>query len=188
VNWLLVTLGVLVSAVLSFWWLEAMQRADTAPTRTSRHEPDYYLDHMVRRTLGDDGVTRSILYSKRVEHFPDDDSIELASPHLELYNSDPQPWHVSAESGWISSGNNVVLLHGAVEIWKLDRAGKRRFQILTTELRVLPKERYAETDSATTIVSPASVTRAIGMRANLAHDKLELVNRVRSRHEPSPQS
>ncbi|MCB1748359.1 MAG: LPS export ABC transporter periplasmic protein LptC [Gammaproteobacteria bacterium] len=179
-------LAILLCAVLSFWLLRNLEEADVVAERRVRHEPDYYVDHMVRRTTGVNGELRNVLRASHVEHFPDDDTTELASPHLEIYNGAAEPWHVIAERGWISAGNDVVLLHGEVEIWRYGADGERAYQVLTTELRVLPKEQYAETDNPTIIVSPAAVAHAIGMRANFAHDRVELINRVRSRYEGKP--
>ena len=156
--------------------------------KTRQHDPDYFFDNMTRRTFGNSGELRSVLRSPRVLHYADDDSTELASPRLEIYNGAPEPWHVVAERGWVSTGNEVVVLHGEVEIWRQDESGQRVYQVLTSEMRVLPKEQYAETANATTIIGPATVTHAIGMRANFAHDRLQLLKHVKSRHDVKPQS
>ena len=187
-NAIVSALLVLVLAVLSFWTLQNLERAERVVKGPEAHEPDYFLDNMVRTTTGAAGELVNILHASRVEHFPDDDSTELADPHLEIYNGGPQPWHVIAERGWISSGNDVVLLHGEVEIWRTDDEGHRIYEVLTTELRVLPKEQYAETDSPTIIIGPETVTKSIGMRANFSHSRLELVDRVRSKYETRPRS
>lgn len=181
-------LGVLLLSVLSFWLLHKLEVEVAGVNQNSAHEPDYYIENMSRTTHGLEGEVRNVLRATFVEHFPDDDSTELASPHLEIYNGAVEPWHVVAERGWVSSGSDVVLLHGEVEIWRLGASGERVYQVLTSELRVLPKEQYAETDNPAIIVGPAMLTHAIGMRANFAHDKLELNKRVRSRHEIKPQS
>lgn len=184
----LTALGVFLLGLGSFWMLHRLEVEDRNSAARRLHEPDYYIDKMVRRTLGTAGELANVLRAERLEHFPDDDSMELASPHLEIYNGDIEPWHVIAERGWVSSGNEVVLLHGEVEIWRQNKAGQRVYQVLTSELRVLPKEQYAESDNPTTIIAPATVSHSVGMRANLAHDRLELLNRVRARHEVKPQS
>lgn len=172
----------------TFWLWQNLEDEDVAARPPAPHERDYYITDMVRTTMGLQGELRNVLRAELVEHFPDDDSTELASPHLEIYNGESQPWHVIAERGWVSSGNDVVLLHGDVEIWRAGDAGERIYEVITSELRVLPKEQYAETDNPATIIGPSTVTHAIGMRANFAHDRLELLERVRSRHEIKPQS
>lgn len=184
----LAAVGALAIGIASFWLWQNLEDEDEVASTPAPHERDYYIENMVRTTTGTQGELRNILRATLVEHFPDDDSIELASPHLEIYNGDARPWHVIAESGWVSSGNDVVLLHGEVEIWRYGDTGEREYEVLTSELRVLPKEQYAETDNAATLIGPSTITRAIGMRANFAHDRLELLERVRSRHEVKPQS
>ena len=181
------TLAMVVLAIASFWVLQQLDQPRPEHRPVAPHEPDYYIDDMVRTTTGIEGELRNILKAEQVRHYPDDDSIELDSPHLEIYNGHPQPWHVIAETGWVSSGADVVLLHGEVEIWRYGDAGARQYEVLTTELRVLPKEQYAETDSPAKITGPSTVTHTIGMRANFAHDRLELLERVRSRYEVKPQ-
>ncbi len=178
----------LAVGILSFWLWQNLDQEEIALRQPDPHELDYYIEDMTRTTTGIEGELKNVLHAVLVEHFPDDDSTELASPHLEIYNGQVEPWHVVAERGWVSSGNDVVLLHGEVEIWRLGGEGQRVYQVITSELRLLPKEQYAETDNPTTIIGPSTVTHAIGMRANFAHDRLELLDQVRSTHEVKPQS
>mgnify|MGYP001811965215 CR=1 FL=1 len=173
---------------LTFWLWQQLDEGQEPVAKKKDHEPDYYIEHMVRRSMDETGAVRNILYADMVLHYPDDDSTELTKPRLEIYNGRQDPWYVIAETGWISSGNEVVLLHGEVEIWREGNEGERSFEVLTSELRVLPQEKYAETDNEATINSPSSVTTSIGLRANFAHDRLELLERVRSRHEVEPSS
>lgn len=178
-----VTLG-----ALTYWLWQYLEDFEEGAAPVRPHEPDYYIEDMVRNTLDETGALKNVLYADLVTHYPDDDSTELSQPRMEIYNGGNDPWYVIAESGWVSSGNEVVLLHGEVEIWRLNDAGERKFEVLTSELRVLPKEQYAETDNPATITSKTSLTKTIGMRANFAHDRLELLKQVRSRHEVSPKS
>jgi len=173
---------------LTFWVWQQLDEDDGRAMRTRPHEPDYYIENMVRNTLDETGALENVLYADVVTHYPDDDSTELSRPRMEIYNGKSDPWYVTAESGWVSSGSEVVLLHGEVEIWREDDDGRREFEVLTTELRLLPKEQYAETDDPATITSATTVTKTIGMRANFAHDRLELLKQVRTRHEVNPQS
>lgn len=173
---------------LTFWVWQQLDDDDGGAQPARAHEPDYYIEDMVRNTLDETGALKNVLYADLVTHYPDDDSTELSRPRLEIYNGRSEPWYVIAETGWVSSGSEVVLLHGEVEIWRQNDAGLREFEVLTTELRVLPKEQYAETDDPATITSETTVTKTIGMRANFAHDRLELLKQVKSRHEVNPQS
>lgn len=186
-NWFSALFFVALGAV-TFWLWQQLDEGQAPVAKLKEHEPDYYIEQMVRRSMDETGGVRNVLYAELVLHYPDDDSTELTKPRLEIYNGRATPWYVIAETGWISAGNEVVLLHGEVEIWREGDEGQRTLEILTRELTVLPEEKYAETDEPATINSPTSVTTSIGMRANFAHDRLELLERVRSHHEMEPKS
>jgi len=175
-------IAVLLSAG-SFWLWRLLVDEEGRPATAGPHEPDYYLVDMVRHTMNKQGELQNVLIADRVYHYPDDDSTELARPRMEIYNDTASPWQVVAERGTVQSNTELVMLHGRVEIWRLDDAGERELEILTSELRVFPKVQYAETDNAATIKGPGSVTKTRGFRANFSHNRLELLERVRSRIE-----
>ena len=181
-------IAVLVSAG-TFWMWRTLLEGEAPPPPLGPHEPDYYLVDMVRHSMNKQGELENVLIADRAYHYPDDDSTELARPRMEIYNDTASPWQVTAERGTVKSKTDLVLLHGRVEIWRLDDAGEREFEILTSELRVFPNVQYAETDNAATIKGPTSVTKTKGFRANFAHNHLELLQRVRSRienHQKAP--
>lgn len=175
-------LAVLICAG-TFWLWRLLTDETVHPATVRSHEPDYYIVDMVRHSMNKDGELQNVLIADRVYHYPDDDSTELARPRMEIYNDSASPWQVTAERGTVKDNAELVLLHGRVEIWRLDDAGDREFEILTSELRVFPKVEYAETDNAATIKGPRTVSKSRGLRANFAHNRLELLQRVRSRIE-----
>lgn len=181
-RWLLLTL-LAAALVGSGWLLGRLDEPEPAPRRVVRHEPDYYLERFTELALGADGTPARRLQAARMVHYPDDDSSELAHPRLELYNAESEPWQVVAERGWVGESGEIVLLYGAVEIWRNDPHGGREIEVLTRDLRVLPEEQYAESDSPTTIRNRTTSTRGVGMRADLAAGRLELLSTVRSRHD-----
>lgn len=173
---LLVALLAAITA-LSFWFRISSQRSAQPPAAAARL-PDYYLEGMERRELDQAGVLRSVLRTERLEHFSDDDSATLVRPRLEIYNDDGWTWLVQAESGWSNGAGTEVWLHGPVEIQHRDAAGDDQLHVATSELRLLPKEQFAETDRAATIREPRSVATGVGLRANLAENRVELLTQV----------
>lgn len=172
-----------VFALLSFLLLENVEESLREKESIASREPDYYLESMVRITTDIKGDLKNILRSQLVEHYPDDDSMELSNPHFEIYNEEPEPWHVVSESAWVSSGNEVVWLYGKVDIWKNDGFGQKVYEIRTSEVKVLPAEKYAETDKPSKIIGPGSETNSVGMKVAFAEGRVELMDRVRSIYE-----
>jgi len=75
------------------------------------------------------------------------------------------------------------LLQGQVDVWKNDEFGKKMYEIFTSEVKVLPKDKYAETDMAAKIIGPSSETNSVGMRVRFLEGRLELMDRVRTVYE-----
>jgi lipopolysaccharide export system protein LptC len=179
-------LGTALVGALTFWLWQQIDDDRTSSQARVGHDPDYYLVEMIRRTMNREGGLQNVLSAEQVFHYPDDDTTELAHPHMEIYNGGENPWQVVAEHGLVKAGSEVIFLQGRVEIWRVDKQGRREFEILTSELRVFPRVQYAETDNAATIKGPSTVTKTRGFRANFEHNRLELLERVRTRHEKPP--
>jgi len=174
----------LAAAFASYWWLQRIAEPEPGAGVDERGLPDYWMDGVRRTTLDDTGAVASVLTADRLEHFPADDSSELVHPRLALYNGAVEPWIVIAEHAYASGAGDVVELNGAVDIYRRDASGAKRIEVVTSDLRILPKEQYAETERPATITAPDTVTTGIGMRVNFSVDRLELLNNVRTRHEP----
>ena len=175
-------LGSILLAVGTFWLLQQLEE-DAAPAPPPSRAADYFMEDMLRQSMDRDGRLKTLLRADRAEHFPIDDSTELTQPRMEIYNESDRPWHVVAERGIVSGDGNVVILYGPVDAWRKRDDGELEIELSTTGMRILPKEKYAETDTAVTIRTPASETRATGMRANFGFNRIELLKDVDSRVE-----
>lgn len=173
-----------LAAAATAWWLSRLGDGAERSQRLKAHEPDYYMENFTQTTMNAAGGPLHRLSAEMMLHYPDDDSTELVRPVLEVYNEAATPWRVRAEKGWVSANSDVVLLTGEVHIWRDSENGERELDVLTRDLRVLPRERYAETDKPTRIHAPGVLYTAVGMRAVFQEDRLELLSRVRGRHEP----
>ena len=178
-----ISFAFLLVGFLSFLFLQNVEESFGEKDGVVSREPDYYLESMTRTTTSETGDLKNILRSNLVEHYPDDDSMELSAPHFEIYGKDPQPWHVISERAWVGSGNEIILLKGKVDIWKYGVGGEKLYEIHTSEVKVLPKERYAETDKPAKIIGPSSVTDTVGLKVIFSEGRVELTERVRSTYE-----
>ncbi len=181
-RWIILLLLVMVG--LTGWWLEEVDDEQRPKSEEQRHDPDYYMENFIRTEMGETGEPKNQLRARFMQHFPDDDTVELEEPWLEFYKPGGRTWYVNAERGWVTSGFEVVLLYGEVRIWQWNDAGAHSVEIITRDLKVLPEEEYAETDMPTTILTPRSKTTAIGMRAKLQNSKLELLDEVKTHYDP----
>ena len=82
----------------------------------NRHDPDYYIENFTATGLDKNGERKFVIEAERMAHFPDDDTALLDSPHVIEYRKGYAPRHTYADSGWMSSSGDEILLTGSVRI------------------------------------------------------------------------
>lgn len=184
-NWVIG--GALLLVVAGTLWL-ARQSTQEEPERTAQeHRVDYYLEGVDTTLMDLSGKPGKRLIAERMTHFMDDDSTELKSPRLTLYDLDRPPWRVNSETGWLSGDGEVLLLQGAVRIDRFAAPGVRPMHITTRDLRVQPRDNYVETDADVHARSNQDRIDARGMQIWLQQPiRIKLLANVRGRYEVNP--
>jgi LPS export ABC transporter protein LptC len=173
----------LLGVGLTSWILQRLDQGAVKPETGAGANPDSYMEHFARTAMDENGRVETRLHAPYMAHFPVDGHNELTKPTLHVYNAKGAPWHASAERAWVSGTRDVILLFGKVHLRREDGSGNAAWDLFTTAMRVLPRQKYAETKSPVTIVGKNTVTRSVGLKADFNRDRLELASRVRSRHE-----
>ena len=179
-------LGLFLAAGLTTWLLRYLTGEREGPDVGVHHDPDYYMEDFSTLTMEEDGRPKNRLRAVYMAHYPDNDTTELLRPIMEVYRIGRLPLFISAERGWVTDDNNVVVLRGAVRMWEDDAAGKRVLQVDTSSAKVLLDSEYAETDQPAVIVSKQSTISGIGMRAYFRDSRLEVLKHERTIIETGP--
>lgn len=179
-------LGLFLAAAFTTWLLRYLGTEPGAADEAAFHDPDYYMEDFSTLTLEEDGRPKNRLRAVYMAHYPDNDTTELLKPSMEIYRVGRLPLYLSAERGWVTDDNNVVVLRGDVRLWEDDAAGKRVLQVDTTEVKVLLDTEYAETDRRAVIVSKSSTITGTGMRAYLKESRLEVMKHERTIIDSGP--
>ncbi|MFT4634244.1 MAG: LPS export ABC transporter protein LptC [Arenicella sp.] len=82
----------------------------------NRHDPDYYIENFVATGLDKNGQRRFVIKANRMAHFPDDDTALFDYPHIVQYQDGFAPRHTYADSGWMNSSGDEVLMTGNVKV------------------------------------------------------------------------
>lgn len=82
----------------------------------NRHDPDYYIENFVATGLDKNGQRRFVIKANRMAHFPDDDTALFDNPHIVQYEEGLAPRHTYADSGWMNSSGDEVLMTGNVKV------------------------------------------------------------------------
>ena len=196
IRWAIV-LVLLLLLVLTSWIHNSLQEDDTVQIK-DRGEPDSVMWEFKRTDMDENGLPKARLEADLMKHYPLDGSVELESPVMEIYNEDETPpWHVTAESGWLSGDGEKLLLYGKVYIWRDDAQSDskddeevakeiaKEIELITTDLKILLNEEYAETSNFVMILSGQSKVTAVGLQANFKTRNLKLMKDVRGHYENS---
>ena len=98
-------------------WLQTEFIEEEAETNyLNRHDPDYYIENFTATGMDEKGERAYVLQAERMAHFPDDDTALLDNPHIIQYFPDMPPRHTYADSGWVSSGGDEVLMTDNVKV------------------------------------------------------------------------
>ena len=160
--------------------LDMLLEEETGKSTLPRHDPDYFMEKFSTVIMEDEGKPKNRLYADYMAHYPDDNTIELVEPRLEIYQEEKLPVMVTAEKGWVTADNEVILLSGNVKLWQDNPSGSRELEVLSSEVKILTRQDYAESDKHTTIHYRKISASAVGARAWLRENRLELLNNVQS--------
>ena len=140
------------------------------------YDPDYYLEDFTTLSMDNDGKPKNKLYAVYMAHYPHNDTSELLKPKMEIFRDDKLPLFITSEKGWATNNNEVILLHGEVQMWEDNELGVRTLQVDTSEAKVLIEEDYAETDQYARIKSNRTTITGTGMRAYFNDNRLEVID------------
>lgn len=186
------TVFVLLLLLVLTSWIQNSLHEDEAVQVKDRGEPDSIMWDFRRTDMGEDGLINMRLDADLMKHYPLDGSVELESPVMEIHRKDEiLPMNVKAESGWLSGDGEKLFLYGKVYIWRDEQEVKdqetlKEIEIITTDLKVLLKENYAETSNFVMIIKGKTQVTAVGMRANFEKGNLKLLKDVRGHYDKSP--
>ena len=95
---------------------------------------------------------------------------------------------ITADNGWVTSNNDVILLSGNVYLHQNDELGNLKVELIAEDARVLVDQKYAETDKAATFITKRSVTDSIGMRIYFQEQRMEFLSNVQTTITPKQAS
>ncbi len=169
------------AAVLAALWLRerAAPPPGAAPTGAAAPVRDWYASGLEGWVHGADGALRHHLEARAAEGFTDG-SLRMQDPRLELRTRGGGRWRLSARAARAHGGR--VVLEGDVDARRV--AGRRPLRLRTERLVAEPGRDYVETDLPVLVSAPRMRTEAVGMRAWLDRDRIELLREVRSRYGP----
>lgn len=153
-------------AVLSFWLRYATELPEERRDGKHRHDPDFTIHDSVLRKLDSNGQLQYTLNSDVIRHYPDDDSTDMAKPHL-IYQYPTRPSvTIRAERGHANKEGEQIDLYENVQITRAATAKDAEMNGYTDQLTVFPDDEKAFTKSPVLITKGKSWLKGVGMQVD----------------------
>jgi len=178
--------GLALLAGLSYGLLRWVQSSLREPASAESQAPVLTVEQSRAVRLNVAGVREYVVEAPRSWQLPGQGGVRIEQPVLDWYLPDGQTreWRVQAEQGWIAADNQVARLDGKVVMRRDAASGKPPVTITTRDVRLHRAERYAETAAPVRAIIPGGELNAVGARAWLDQERLELFSEVRGFYEP----
>lgn len=176
----------LALALLTFW-LDRTVREEEAHPSLRRHDPDYIVENFRVLNYNQSGAVESSLTARKMLHYPDDDSTELAQPHLVETKTGQPRTDVSAMRGVLSQDGEEVFLYDNVVLEREATDARSAMRVETSELQYARSRSIARSDRDVRIIEDRQVISGRGMEYDLDAERIALRERVRARVEPKKQ-
>ena len=165
-------LAVFIASVLLNRTVDPDQQVGAAPARLN--EPDLFMTQASISQINEEGNLTSKISADRFTHYPLTDVTTLELPRVALYTPNlTGPWTISSTKGRLLGVS--VYRKQSVELWSTVRAEKSNLDgskttFITDTLNVYPSENLAESDTAVTIFTANTQTKAARLRVNFDQD------------------
>jgi len=145
--------------------------------------PDFFISRSMSQVFNTTGELHYTVEATRTDHFENVTTTTFAKPLIEMYRHGEKAWQISSVDGSAYNQGERIELRKDVVIKELqDAPGPLTLE--TPALDYFPDREYAETNQAVIIRTGKDRTNAIGMKAYLDKDQLQLLSTVRGIHGP----
>lgn len=178
--------GLALLAGLSYGLLRWVENSLREPDPAESQAPVLTIERLraVRMTVA--GQRELAIEAPRLWQLPGQGGVRLERPELDWYQPDGQTreWRLRAEWGWVSADQKTLFLEGEVVADRTAESGRSPVTLVTRDVRVRPAEHYLETAAPMRAATPGGELRAVGARAWLDQERVELLSEVRGVYEP----
>lgn len=126
------------------------------------HEPDYTLDHFTLQRFDATGSLKVEIEGDRMQHFPDDDTMEVEKIRVVSIEQDGRRMTATALRGRAKDDSSEVWLDGQAQVVS-EAAGEQPIQMNGEHLRAQPKLKLVESDSPAIVQQGGSEFHAEGL-------------------------
>lgn len=182
-HYLTALLLIILLAIVSGWLFESIENKPILTEKKLRHDPDYFLKNFTATTVNKKGKPAYTVKAQYLEHYPDDDSMNLQQPLFSFYENDIKIWTAQANEATILKNYEKIQLSGQVILSQIKSKKTPYPMILTADkLTIEPEKNIAYTKTKVKLQKGTDLIQAKGMRADMSKNKIEFLSQTRSHY------
>ena len=184
-HYIIILIVVLAIATLTYKLSTTVEDTTSTQDPKLRHDPDYFIGDFIATMYDANGLANYFIKAKYLEHFPDDDTIEISELEINYNDKDNQTWTTTSQKGIGYENIHVLHLSGDVKVENQPKDPSKKLVLLTDELRIDFNTRQAVTETKVKILGKNSTINAIGMDIDLINGTLNLKSQARGHYVPN---
>lgn len=146
------------------YWINQIVQAD-GPRKPPRHDPDYIITHFNVRRFDTNGVLQHTLIAEKMEHYPDDDTSVVTSPHL--INHRQPVTNIFARQALVSKDAKEIYFVDNVRVVRQGATEQALATIMKTRLlTVFPDDEIGHAITPVTITQGKSIINGTRLDLN----------------------
>lgn len=175
-----------LAAIGSAIWVWQLRGDEELPALMGPPRSDYLLYDFDLIALDEAGKESFSASGPRLTRHPNLGTLDIEAPRFSSPDSNGRVWTGTAKRAWVNKEGTELRMLGDARV-----SGPAAEDVAPTLLRsealsVFPREHRVDSDVAVTVTEPGSILSAIGMRANLDAQQVELLSDVRIHHDARP--
>jgi lipopolysaccharide export system protein LptC len=183
-RYIVILLIVLAIAFFTRWLLTSVEEPDRVKPDKLRHDPDYFVSNVKSVIYDKDGKPAYRFEAEHMEHFPDNNSMEIKKLKVSMVDKDGQTWLVFADQGILYKPTEILQLDENVIVRKDTKINAEKLELQTDTLRVDFASRIATSPSAVKMLGQNSTISAVGMKIDMTSGVLTLLSNAKGHYEP----
>lgn len=169
----------LVGAALSTWLVIQTRLSLHATATNSPNNPDQFMNGAIFNRMDESGQLQDQFSAVHLVHFIKNNATNFTQPNLLVFKQNEPPWHITADEGHAVRGDDEIEIDHNVRIEQAGNVARPHTVITTTSLTIYPDKKLATTNQLVTGTQPGAKITAIGLRADMMHNTIDLLSQVR---------
>ncbi len=168
----------------ALWLGQKSEERPQEQQQRSSSGADYYMTRFTATEMDESGHPKHRIQAEYMAHSAEDDTIKLTQPQAILFRPGEADWQLQANHGVVEEKGELLRLKGDVLAQQPAYANQPMTEFRTDTLLLKPNDHYAETGDPVVLTHGKSRIDAVGMRAFLEEERVELLSAVRGYYEP----